>query len=96
VLLVEDGFPTVQANESDGRSTLVGPKGAQARLRFLRIPTLIVHGLSDPLVSASGGLARSIPGATFTGHQGMGHDLPRTLWPALVTDILSLVGRADT
>jgi pimeloyl-ACP methyl ester carboxylesterase len=91
-----------RADDTDGRmrqlaAILAQPDRTKA-LGALRIPTLIVHGLSDPLVSASGGLAlaRSIPGATFIGHQGMGHDLPRTLWPALVTDILSLVERADT
>lgn len=65
-------------------------------LRSLRVPTLVVHGLDDPLVAASGGLAlaKAIPGATFVGHSGMGHDLPRTLWPELVADILSLVDKA--
>jgi pimeloyl-ACP methyl ester carboxylesterase len=91
-----------RADDTDGRlrqlaAILAQPDRTKA-LGSLRIPTLIVHGLSDPLVSASGGLAlaRSIPGATFIGHQGMGHDLPRTLWSVLVTDILSLVDRADT
>ena len=39
MLLVEDGFPTVQANESDGRSTLVGSKGAQAGFHFAQYPS---------------------------------------------------------
>jgi pimeloyl-ACP methyl ester carboxylesterase len=88
--------------DADGRMRQLAAIMAQPdrtkALGALRIPTLIVHGLSDPLVSASGGLAlaRSIPGATFIGHQGMGHDLPRTLWPVLVNDILSLVDRSDT
>jgi pimeloyl-ACP methyl ester carboxylesterase len=91
-----------RADDTDGRMRQLAAIMAQPdrtkALGSLRIPTLIVHGLSDPLVSASGGLAlaRSIPGATFIGHQGMGHDLPRTLWSVLVTDILSLVDRADT
>jgi pimeloyl-ACP methyl ester carboxylesterase len=65
-------------------------------LRRIAVPTLIVHGLDDPLVAASGGLAlaKAIPGATFIGHSGMGHDLPRTLWRELARDILSLVDRA--
>ncbi|MFN7149067.1 MAG: alpha/beta fold hydrolase [Microthrixaceae bacterium] len=66
-------------------------------LRRIAAPTLVVHGLDDPLVAASGGLAiaRAIPGATFIGHSGMGHDLPRTLWRTLTADILSLVDRVD-
>jgi pimeloyl-ACP methyl ester carboxylesterase len=66
-------------------------------LRRIAVPTLVVHGLDDPLVAASGGLAiaKAIPGATFIGHSGMGHDLPRTLWRTLAADILSLVERVD-
>ena len=67
-------------------------------LRRIAVPTLVVHGLDDPLVAASGGLAiaKAIPGATFIGHSGMGHDLPRTLWRTLAADILSLVDRVAT
>ena len=67
------------------------------RLANISVPTLVVHGLDDPLVAASGGLAiaKAIPGATFIGHSGMGHDLPRTLWRTLTDDILSLVDRVD-
>lgn len=63
----------------------------------LKLPTLVVHGLNDPLVGVSGGLAlaKAIPGARFVGHAGMGHDLPRSLWPALAGDILALVDRAE-
>src|SRR5690606_33505809 len=66
-------------------------------LRRIAVPTLVVHGLDDPLVAASGGLAiaKAIPGATFIGHSGMGHDLPRTRWRTLTDDILSLVDRVD-
>lgn len=66
-------------------------------LRRISVPTLVVHGLHDPLVDASGGiaLAKTIPGATFVGHAGMGHDLPRTLWRTLADDILALVARSE-
>ncbi|MGB8649687.1 MAG: alpha/beta fold hydrolase [Mycobacteriales bacterium] len=60
-----------------------------ADLRRLDVPTLVVHGLHDPLVSPTGGLAlaRTIPGARFVGYAGMGHDLPRPLWRPLVEEI---------
>lgn len=66
-------------------------------LRRIAVPTLVVHGLDDPLISASGGLAiaRAIPGATFIGHSGMGHDLPRSLWRTLAADVLSLIDRTE-
>jgi pimeloyl-ACP methyl ester carboxylesterase len=65
-----------------------------ARLRKLTVPTLVMHGLSDPLVSATGGLAlaRTIPGARFVGFSGMGHDLPRPLWGPLADEIVRHVG----
>lgn len=61
-------------------------------LAHLSIPTVVMHGLADPLVGVSGGLAlaRAIPGAKFVGFAGMGHDLPRPLWPNFVDEVTSL------
>jgi pimeloyl-ACP methyl ester carboxylesterase len=66
-------------------------------LSSITLPTLVVHGLHDPLVSVSGGLAiaRAIPGSTFVGFAGMGHDLPRQLWPDIARQILALSATAD-
>jgi pimeloyl-ACP methyl ester carboxylesterase len=65
-------------------------------LRRISVPTLVVHGLHDPLVAPSGGLAitRAIPHARFLGFSGMGHDLPRAVWPDLVSEIAELTTRA--
>ncbi|MBK5305762.1 MAG: alpha/beta hydrolase [Frankiaceae bacterium] len=59
-------------------------------LTKISVPTLVMHGLHDPLVSVSGGiaLARLIRGAKFVGFSGMGHDLPRRLWPQMAQEIL--------
>ncbi len=58
----------------------------------LRMPTLVVHGNEDPLVSLSGGeaTARAIPGAEFLVMEGVGHCLPRPVW-AQVCDAISRV-----
>ncbi len=66
-------------------------------LRRLDVPALVMHGLDDPLVSPSGGLAlaRSLRGSRFVGYPGMGHDLPRQLWPDFADQITSLARRAD-
>jgi pimeloyl-ACP methyl ester carboxylesterase len=68
-----------------------------SRLRRLAMPTLVMHGLEDPLVKPSGGLAlaRAIPEARFVGFSGMGHDLPRPLWPDFADQIEALVRRAE-
>jgi pimeloyl-ACP methyl ester carboxylesterase len=64
-------------------------------LRSLHVPTLIIHGLNDPLVTPSGGLAlaKAIPGATFIGYSGMGHDLPHSKWHAITDDVLRLIAQ---
>jgi pimeloyl-ACP methyl ester carboxylesterase len=63
-----------------------------AALRRVTVPTLVIHGLDDPLVAPSGGLAiaRAIPNSRFVGFSGMGHDLPRALWPEFVREIAAL------
>jgi pimeloyl-ACP methyl ester carboxylesterase len=69
-----------------------------AELRRLTVPTLVMHGLNDPLIAPSGGLAiaRAIPGARFVGFSGMGHDLPRPLWPEFVREIAALTAVGDS
>ncbi len=49
-------------------------------------PTLVIHGTADRLVPVAAGVdtAKHIPGATLELIEGMGHDLPRLLWPQLV------------
>lgn len=77
-------------------AAVVAQENRTERLRELRIPTLVMHGLHDPLVRPSGGLAlaRLIPTARFVGFSGMGHDLPRPLWPEFADHIAALVRRA--
>jgi pimeloyl-ACP methyl ester carboxylesterase len=78
-------------------AAVVAQPNRTAELRRLRLPTLVMHGLHDPLVAPSGGLAlaRVIRGARFVGFSGMGHDLPRELWPELADHIAGLVRRAE-
>jgi pimeloyl-ACP methyl ester carboxylesterase len=66
------------------------------RLRGLRIPTLVFHGRDDPLVPFRGGRATAdaIPGARLIGIPGMGHDLPRQVWPQLVDAVAETAAQA--
>ena len=68
-----------------------------ADLRRITVPTLVIHGLHDPLVAPSGGLAiaRAIPHSRFAGFSGMGHDLPRALWPEFVRQIATLAAPGE-
>ena len=66
------------------------------RLRKLKLPALVIHGKNDVLVHPSGGraTAKAIPGARLTLVEGMGHDLPRALWPDFVKEIAANATRA--
>jgi pimeloyl-ACP methyl ester carboxylesterase len=68
-----------------------------ARLRGLQVPTLVFHGRDDPLIPFRGGRATAdaIPGARLIGIPGMGHDLPRQVWPQLVDAVAETAARAS-
>lgn len=65
-------------------------------LRSVRVPTLVIHGLQDRMVHVSGGRATStaIPGSELLLIDGMGHDLPRGLWPTFAEAIRRVADRA--
>ena len=65
-------------------------------LRGISAPTLVVHGTADRLVRSSGGraTARAIPGARLELIEGMGHDLPRAVWPRIIDGIVANAERA--
>ena len=60
------------------------------------MPTLVIHGKSDRLIRPSGGraTARAIPGAKLDLIDGMGHDLPRGVWPRILDGIEQTAARA--
>lgn len=66
-------------------------------LRELRCPTLVLHGEADPMISVRAGraTAAAIPGARLVTYPGMGHDLPRELWPTIVDEIATLATEAE-
>jgi pimeloyl-ACP methyl ester carboxylesterase len=78
-------------------AAIIASGNRAGELRGITAPTLVVHGKSDPLVAYSGGraTARLIPGAKMMSVEGMGHDLPRAVWPRLIDAIAALAARAD-
>jgi pimeloyl-ACP methyl ester carboxylesterase len=60
-----------------------------ARLTEIKVPTTLIHGDSDRLISyeASVLMHELIAGSTLTVFPGMGHELPRAVWE----DILDLI-----
>lgn len=59
------------------------------RLRHLKVPTLVIHGLADRMCHISGGraTAEAVPGAELIQIEGMGHNLP----PGLRSQVAELI-----
>jgi pimeloyl-ACP methyl ester carboxylesterase len=66
-------------------------------LRRLDVPTTVLHGSADPLarVAAGRATAKAIPDARLRVFEGMGHDLPRDLWPDFIEEIAGTAARAS-
>jgi pimeloyl-ACP methyl ester carboxylesterase len=75
---------------------ITGSGDRTSHLRQLDLPAVVIHGRSDVLVNPSGGraTARAIPNARLKMIDGMGHDLPRALWPTFVEEISCNAARA--
>jgi pimeloyl-ACP methyl ester carboxylesterase len=67
------------------------------RLRRLKAPTLVIHGLADRMCDVSGGraTAEAIPDAELMLIEGMGHNLPAALRVPLAAGIAELVWRVE-
>jgi len=66
-------------------------------LHEVTAPTLVIHGLVDPLVQPSGGIAtaQAVPGSRLLMFPDMGHDLPRSRWAEIVDAIATNAHRAQ-
>ncbi|GAB0115389.1 alpha/beta fold hydrolase [Acidisoma sp. C75] len=66
------------------------------RLMKISVPTLVVHGAEDPLFPLACGedTAASIPGSEWLPIEGMGHDLPPSLYRMISDGIDRTIGRA--
>ncbi|MEM9517445.1 MAG: alpha/beta hydrolase [Actinomycetota bacterium] len=60
-----------------------------AALASLDVPTLVIHGRDDTLITPEGGerTAELIPGARYLLVSDMGHDMPAPLWPVFAEAI---------
>jgi len=65
-------------------------------LADVRVPTLVIHGLEDPLVPVEGGLDthQAIAGSELLLIDGLGHNLPRGVWPTVIDAIQKHVALA--
>ncbi|HSS05309.1 MAG TPA: alpha/beta hydrolase [Solirubrobacterales bacterium] len=67
-----------------------------AALSKVRVPSTVLHGARDPLIRPAAGraTARAIRDSRLRLFEGMGHDLPRELWPDFVEEISAVAARA--
>ncbi|MFI9235647.1 alpha/beta fold hydrolase [Streptomyces sp. NPDC053079] len=67
------------------------------RLRSLKVPTLVIHGADDVMCDVSGGraTAAAVPDSELVIIDGMGHNIPRELWPRIASLITDLVHRIE-
>ncbi|MEN9506397.1 MAG: hypothetical protein RI958_2323 [Actinomycetota bacterium] len=77
-------------------AAIYGSGDRTAQLQALDVPTLVIHGRDDTLITPGGGFrtAEVIPGAHLLYVSDMGHDMPEPLWPLFVDAISSHVRRA--
>lgn len=77
-------------------AAIAGSRNRTPHLGSIKAPTLVIHGLVDPLVKPSGGVAtaKAIPGARLLAFPDMGHDLPRARWTEMRDAIIDNIKRA--
>jgi pimeloyl-ACP methyl ester carboxylesterase len=63
-------------------------------LRNLNVPTLVIHGDEDPIISFIHGIvcARVIPGAKLHIQKGVGHEIPLGILAETIPIILKHLG----
>jgi len=67
------------------------------RLQGVRVPTLVIHGKDDILVPIENGrmVAAAVPGARMLELDGMGHDIPKRVWPQVIDAIVETARQAS-
>ncbi|CAN5329327.1 hypothetical protein BH24ACT9_BH24ACT9_16710 [soil metagenome] len=70
-------------------AAILNERDRRADLGRLAMPTLVIHVNRDRIIQPSGGraTAAAIPDAELLEIAGMGHDLARWTWPAVLDGI---------
>jgi pimeloyl-ACP methyl ester carboxylesterase len=73
---------------------ILAAKSRLERLKEVRVPTLVIHGVDDVLVPVENGrlVAEAVPGSRLIEVEGMGHDLPKRVWPQVLDAIVEVAG----
>ena len=94
--LIEDGLARNADPAGSARQTMAiaASPDRTADLGEVTASTLVIHGLLDPLVKPSGGIAtaKAVPGSRLIMYPDMAHDLPAARWPEVVEAIVDNAG----
>ena len=73
-------------------SALLTAGDRRAQLMEIQVPTMVLHGIDDPLINIACGrdTAAAIPGSEYRPIPGMGHDFPKALAGEFASAILSV------
>ena len=97
--MAERAYDRCHCPDGIGRQMLaiLSGQGRAERLKKIRVPTLVIHGVDDPLIPVEAGMdsARRIPGTELRLIPGMGHDLAPGLIPTLVEAIADHTAAAE-
>jgi pimeloyl-ACP methyl ester carboxylesterase len=79
-------------------AAVVAASDRTERLTHLDLPTVVIHGTGDPLVTPSGGeaTAKAIPDSELNMVEGMGHELPPGAWPTVVEAVVGNAAKAGS
>ena len=98
-IIVQRAFDRCYSPDGTARQTMAiaASPDRTAGLRKLKMPTLVIHGLADPLVQPSGGraTARAVPDSRLLMFPDMAHDLPRNRWDEIIGAIVTNCMRAQ-
>jgi pimeloyl-ACP methyl ester carboxylesterase len=75
---------------------ILAAKSRVSTLRAVKAPTLVVHGIDDPLVPIENGrrVAEAVPGARMIELEGAGHNIPERHWAAVADAIAETARQA--
>jgi len=87
-------FPEGQARQL---AAIVSAGSRVDALGQLTLPSLVVHGLEDPLIPVEAGIdtQSALRGSELLLLEGIGHYMPRSTWPEIVGAISKLTRSAD-
>jgi pimeloyl-ACP methyl ester carboxylesterase len=77
-------------------AAILGSPDRRPGLGGVAVPTLVVHGAIDPIVTLPGGeaTAAAVAGSRLLVIDQMGHDLPRVVWPEVLDAVCEVTGVA--